>query len=168
MTLCQCAAYDVRIAAYVLLSLDACLFVAWIVVGFFPVMVQCGVALYLHPLILLHFGQAAAVASALDTWNTSLRDHTTLDVRPYTWIVASLVSIWGDIFLLISEFVSLRPPECENSRYAHIIIDACGAAICGLSIVWFLSMVVMDWRQRHQRRLFVMPSVSRTLPIYSG
>ena len=143
--------HDIRRIAYVILTLDLLLFIAWFIIAIYPVSVTCPEDLLLHVVLLLHFAQAATIGGVLDTWSEEIEEHAPIKYAPYSWIIASIVALFGDIFLLTSQLIGEHVEHCEPTRISHIVWDSCAIAVCLISIIWFMVLYFYSNKRRHRK-----------------
>lgn len=105
-----------------------------------------------HFLILIHFVLALHLAALVGEINKERYMHKTQTGRelirlpyyayaPFAWILASLVSLSGDVILLawaVIEYTHSTTDECDSLRILHISLDLIALIVSLISILWFI------------------------------
>lgn len=163
---------NMKVAAYVILGLDAFLFLLWFVGIIIIFALDCRALLFVtHILLLLHFGtQSVALVSILDEWH--LRDEDdkhfvrspegvadrkrrgNVRYSPLMWLIASLVSFFGDVYLLGNDVLNyVQTPEGNCRKYIifELFLEVVATLVTILSAIWFIAIVIDKRRRRHER-----------------
>ena len=131
----------IRLAAYVIFGLDILTFILWVCGGItIFTLSECRVIFFItHMLLLLHFGsQTLTIVAIIDQWSesqhtintqeqdietgkpsTKIKKRVSHEHRPIAWIVASVLTFFGDLYLLVSDVI-LYPTTIDSKEVISI------------------------------------------------
>lgn len=146
-------------AAYVIVGLDTLLAVFFVGIAIY-VRGNCPQSMVDHVTFMLHFVQTLAILSAIDDWHTDLKgeDGHIKAYSPALWIASSILSLIGDVCLLVYQLSAVH--LCETLTKLHIILDSLGIVICFISILWFIIVAAAVKSSLAKRKELEATSVS--------
>lgn len=180
---------NLKTAAYAILGIDAFLCTLWFIGIIVIFVLDCRALLFVtHILLLLHFGtQSVSLVAVLDEYTYAKEEADVVDRKleelqqdrhvrevlgaklkkmrktrrlPLAWLIASIVSFLGDLYLLANDvlnYVNTPDSDCRKYIIFELLLESMATTATILSIVWFIALSVVHEQEKKRLAALVAP-----------